>query len=138
MATTCLNCPREGVDVVVTTDTHLVEFHKGLVLRSCRLGVGDKFCRIRVLLGQMVREWFYVLEGGGKVLILKGDNLKLVKEYSDVEEMDISDFLDNGKRMVKIRLSDGDVILTDGETEYDPDQELLAVDQDDGTEGSVS
>jgi len=137
VVTTCLDCPREGVDVVVTTDTHLVEFHKGLVLRSCRLGVGEKFSRIRVLLGQMVREWFYVLEGGGKVVILKGENLKVAKEYSDVEEVDYDDFLNIGKRMVKVRQADGDVILTDGETEYDPDQELL-VDQDDGTEGSVN
>jgi len=138
VVTTCLDCPRVGVEVVVTTDTHLVEFCGGLVLRSCRIGNRETVSRIRVLQGEMPRNWIYLLEGGGKLVFLRGKDLSTLKEYTEVEEADTGDFLKTGRRMVKIRLADGEVILTDGITEFDLDQELSEEDKVDAPGRSVS
>eukprot|EP00092_Neocalanus_flemingeri_P024011 GFUD01026045.1.p1 GENE.GFUD01026045.1~~GFUD01026045.1.p1 ORF type:complete len:471 (+),score=161.54 GFUD01026045.1:52-1464(+) len=123
VVTSCLDSPMEGVEVVVTTNTHLVEFNQGLVVRSSRLGEGAKFTKVRVLLGQMASEWWYVLEGGGTVMFLRGKSFQVDREYKNVECMEIGDFLNTGKRLVKITLADRELILTDGQTEFDLDQE---------------
>jgi len=123
VVTSCLDCPKVGVEVVITTDTHLVELYRGLVVRSCRIGSKNQVRRIRMLQqGEDAKNWFYVLEDIDRVSFLRGRDLELVKVYSGVEEVTTGDFLNIGRLLVKIKLTDFEVILTDGDTEYDIDQ----------------
>ena len=99
--------------MVISTNTHLVEFWQGLIVRSCRLGsCHAKYKRILLLEGGLGRAWCYVLLGTGTVCILRGRDLEIVKVFTGVKGMCY--FLMQGRRLIKIRLSNLEVILTDG------------------------
>jgi len=124
--------------VVAITNTHLVEFNNGLIVRSFKLGDDVMFTKVRVLTGNMACVWLYVLEGGGKVIFINGDTLQVTREFDEVEGMDIGDFLNTGKSLVKIMIFGGELVLTDGENEYDLYQEWPVIENpEEGDVGKV-
>ena len=120
--TSCtLAAPREGVDLLFATSTHLIELHQRLVLRSCPLpSTFGNVVRLRKVRG--LREgWSYLVEGKKSVVFVDGQRFVLrERQYHGVDGVEVDDFLDTGDQLVSIRMGWGeDNVLTDGVEEID-------------------
>ena len=109
---------RPGVDVTLLTDTHLVETCRGLVVSSIRLPHSARLTDLRLVVGQQ-RDVRYLVLRDGVLQVLGVAPLGLIKEYHQVENLELGDFHHNGRRLVKISQVNGGVILTDGLEEYE-------------------
>ena len=121
--TASLDRPRPGVDVVLCTNTHLVEFCQGLVVRSLHLPLNQdkKVVELRLVEGSQ-GDWRYLLvRENNSVEFRPVSSLSLIShsQYQGVETVQLGDFHHSGRRMVRLSLTNGEDILTDGDQEYD-------------------
>ena len=121
-ATCTLAAPREGVDLLFATSTHLIELHCRLVLRSCALPPAlGKVVRLRKVKG-LRGGWSYLVEGQESVVFVDGQRFVLrERQYHGVGGVEVDDFLDTGDQLVSIRIGWGgdEKVLTDGIEEID-------------------
>jgi len=152
-----LSCPRPGVDLALLTATHLVEISQGLVVRARPithsgqvrstsltqsgkvkarpLTQTGKVLDLRLVVGEL-EDWRYLVVREDGVQFLSMESLTLVKEYHGVQQVELGDFHRNGRRLVKLSLMYGEVILTDGDQEYELiDLDILSVEKEE-QEGS--
>jgi len=135
--TSCtLVAPREGVDLLFATSTHLIELHQRLVLRTCALPPSlGKVVRLVKVKG-LKEGWSYLAEGQKSVVFVDVQRFALrERQYHGVEGVEVNDFLDTGNQLVYIRMGWGDEnVLTDGIEEIDlaqswpPDEDESQVD----------
>ena len=116
-----LAAPRDGVDLLIATPTHLIEFHQNLVLRSCPLpsSLGNAV-RLRTVKG--LREgWSYLVEGQRALVFVDGERFAVrERQYRGVDGVEVDDFLETGEQLVSIKMGWGeDRVLTDGIEEID-------------------
>ena len=134
--TSCtLTAPREGVDLLFATSTHLLELHQRLVLRSCALPPSlGKVVRLGKVKG--LREgWSYMVEGQKSVVFVDVQRFAVrERQYHGVDGVEVDDFLDTGDQLVSIKMGWGDdKVLTDGieeidlETSWPPDEDKSQV-----------
>ena len=105
--TVSLARPRPGVEVVLCTDTHLVEISQGLVVRSLPLSQNKKVVELKLVQGSQ-KDWRYLLVREKSVEFRQVTSLSLVSQHQGVERIEVGDFHHNGRRMVKIFLANGE------------------------------
>jgi len=119
-----LSRPRPDVDMVICTDTHLVEFRDKLVIRSQVLPYGH-VTDLRIVISR-TGDWRYLIwwSKEQKVVFLNGDTLETDKEYFGVKSFKVEDEKKNGIRLAVLCLTTGGSISTDGSIESNSDEDI--------------
>ena len=102
--------PRPGVEVALCTDTYLVEIFQGLVVRSLPLINTKKVLDLKLVQGSQ-RDWRYLLVRENSVEFRQVSSLSLVSQYQGVDRVQVGDFHNNGRRLVRISLTNGEAGL---------------------------
>ena len=105
--TASLARPRPGVEVALCTDTHLVEIFQGLVVRSLLLSNTKKVLDLKLVQGSQ-KDWRYLLVRESSVEFRQVASLALVSLHQGVERVQPGDFHHNGRRIVKLFLTNGE------------------------------
>ena len=108
--TVSLARPSPGVEVALCTDTHLVELSQGLVLRSLPLKHANKVVDLKLVQGSQ-RDWRYLLVRENSVEFRAVNSLSLISQHQGVERVEVGDFKQNGRRLVKLFLINGEAGL---------------------------
>ena len=108
--TVSLARPRPGVEVALCTDTHLVEICQGLVVRSLPLRPAKKVLELKLVQGSQ-RDWRYLLVRQNSAEFRQVSSLSLVSQYQGVDRVQVGDFHNNGRRLVRISLTNGEAGL---------------------------
>ena len=108
--TVSLARPRPGVEVALCTDTHLVEICQGLVVRSLPLRAAKKVLELKLVQGSQ-RDWRYLLVRQNSAEFRQVSSLSLVSQYQGADRVQVGDFHNNGRRLVRISLTNGEAGL---------------------------
>ena len=110
--TASLARPRPGVEVTVCTESHLVELCQGLVVRSLPLPLrhNKKVVELRLVQGSQM-DWRYLLVRENSVEFRSVASLALISQHQAVQRVEVGDFKQNGRRLVKLFLGNGEAGL---------------------------